>query len=275
MPSFLDLPRAANCEARSLVGERDGKILIIPLRCNSWGCIRCAARKTTVWAHRVSDAQPERMITFTKLDASRADIKLSFQQIIRDLRKEKLIVEYWGVVELHKSGEPHMHVVQRGSFIPKKLLLSIAQKHGWGWTDVRAITQGWSAARYCAKHLCHSHGRRWPGRLIRYSKKFFYTEVAQGDIKEAIKELKLSVHYGRADELARKFQRRGHEVECGEMGTDWIMGETVIAGEVIHSFVRNEKKGYLDDSLKYSTTTQYDPNLAKRSRRYKDENGLW
>lgn len=251
MASYLTLPRAPNCEARSLVGQRDGLTIIVPLRCGSWSCVRCAARKSAIWANRVAEAEPERMVTFTKLGAGRDEIRLILQQIVRDLRKAKYVFEYWGVIELHRSGHPHIHVLQKGSFIPQPVLQAICYKYGWGFSDIRRTSSGFSAAAYCGKHLCHSHGRRWPGRLIRFSKKFFTKDVAQGDLKEASREEMWTVVWGRADGIAAKYQERGQAVELGELGDDWIMGEMRTEDDIYRRYSRGENKGYTKDAKNF------------------------
>ncbi len=195
--SFLELPRAANCEQRSLVGRYDGVTLVIPLRCGSWSCIRCAARMTTLWANRVGEAKPERLITLTNIGGTREEIRLGLQHIIRRLRSEGAVFQYWGVIELHKSLKPHMHLVQHGSYIPKNLLADAARREGWGHTDIRRITSGWTATRYCAKHLCHSHGRRWDGRLIRYSRGFFPKTKKQLKEERGVSDFDWDMVFGR------------------------------------------------------------------------------
>jgi hypothetical protein len=256
MPSFLDLPRAPNCESRSLVGWLDGVCYVIPLRCGSWGCIRCAARKTAIWARRVADAEPERMMTFTKVEETRADIKYTLQQIIRDLRVMDKELQYWGVLELHKSGKPHMHLLQKGNFIAKDNFKAVVEHHGWGHADIRACKTGFSAAYYCGKHLCHSHGRRWPGRLIRYSRKFFPRQEALADDKEATAEYDFKMVHGRADCLAARHRAKGVKVEMGKLGDDWVMGEAKIGDDVIKRYSRDWKKGYAEDHPNYLSDVQ-------------------
>jgi hypothetical protein len=252
MPSFLELPRAANCESRSLVGEFNGTYYIVPLRCGSWSCIRCAARKTTIWAQRVAAAEPERMVTFTRIGSTRDEIRLGMQTVVRYLRKHKFEFEYWGVVELHVSRVPHMHIVQRGSFIPKPILAAACAAAGWGHSDIRRISEGWSAARYCAKHLCHSHGRRWDGRLVRYSRHFLKREDYASEMKIMSKEFDWSVMFGRADAINEKFVKRGLKTELAELGVDWIMNE-VRRGDIVEkTYSRNEKKGYSQSHPDYS-----------------------
>jgi hypothetical protein len=200
---------------------------------------------TTVWANRVADAKPQRMVTFTRIGQTRDDIRIGLQHILRRIRGGGFAFDYWGVVELHKSGVPHMHVVQRGNFIPKAKLAEACRKEGWGFSDIRQISEGWSAARYCSKHLCHSHGRRWNGRLIRYSRQFFPETQKQRKAAARLDGIKWEVVHGRASHITAKMRNRGQDVVCGEMGEDWIMGE-VKQGEIVElRYLRDQAKGYL------------------------------
>ncbi len=242
--SFLELPRAANCEIRSLCGFKDGHVTVAPLRCNSWGCLRCAARMTTIWANRVTEVKPERMITLTAIGETREEIRVGLQHVIRRLRLEGYDFEYWGVVELHKSLKPHMHILQKGSYIPKKALAWACKREKWGHSDIRKVTTGFSATYYCTKHLCHSHGRRWDGRLIRYSRKFFPRTKA--DELAALKDPDTTwcMVFGRADCVAEFFTKKGFAVEASPLGQDWLAGEARIGAEVEKSRFRSARMGY-------------------------------
>jgi hypothetical protein len=244
IPSFLELPRAANCEIRSLCGFKDNTVTVAPLRCNSWGCLRCAARMTTIWANRVAEVQPERMVTFTKIGGTRDEIRLGFQHIMRRLRSEGYDFEYWGVVELHISLLPHMHVVQKGSYIPKKALQWAVKREGWGHCDIRKVSSGWSATHYCAKHLCHSHGRRWDGRLIRYSRKFFPRTKADEMAELKDDSVDWAMVFGRADCVADILREKGFAVKQNDLGVDWLAGEAQVAGAVKQTRCRSGHMGY-------------------------------
>jgi hypothetical protein len=216
-----------------------------------------------MWAHRVKEAEPERMLTFTRIGEDRDSIRLGLQQVVRHIRVSGYEIQYWGVIELHESGKPHIHVLQKGSYIPKKVVVEACSKANWGFNDIRKIDNSWSATHYCAKHLCHSHGRRWAGRLIRYSKKFFCRPEAFSDDKEAAKEMAFSVVFGRADAIADKYRRSGCVVEQGDLGVDWIMGEEVVGGQVAQRYARDVKKGYNLDSLNYDNRNHVDLEIYK------------
>jgi hypothetical protein len=244
IPSFIELPRAANCEIRSLVGYKNGHVLIAPLRCNSWGCLRCSARMTTIWANRVGAAAPERMVTFTNIGETREEINLGLQHIIRRLRKENYTFEYWGVVELHKSRKPHMHLLQRGGYIPKSSLQWAVRSEGWGHCDIRKVNTGWSAVRYCAKHLCHSHGRRWNGRLIRQSRHFFAKSRTQELAESKDPDISWAMVWGRADCVTKILHDQGFVVTQSALGEDWLQGEMKEGTTVQQTRRRSNQMGY-------------------------------
>jgi hypothetical protein len=206
---------------------------------------------TTLWSQRVAAAEPQRMVTFTRIGENRNQIRLGLQTLVRYLRKQRIEFEYWGVIELHKSGLPHMHLVQHGSFVPKPLLAGACAAAGWGHSDIRVVSAGWSAARYCAKHLCHSHGRRWDGRLIRYSRKFFTEPRVSEEYKLESLGYGWRMEFGRADSVAMGYEDVGCVVEVGDLGVDWIQGETMIGKDVAVKYARDDKKGYLRESAGY------------------------
>lgn len=171
-------------------------------------------------------------MTMTNIGETREEINLGLQHVIRRLRGCGYEIEYWGVVELHKSMRPHMHLVQRGSYIPKKAFNWAVRAEGWGHNDIRKVTTGWSAARYCAKHLCHSHQRRWPGRLIRFSRGFLLDQEERLAREQAKSDMAWHMVFGRADCVTGILQSKGFEVEMAPLGDDVLMGERPnVAGE--------------------------------------------
>lgn len=218
---------------------------VLPLWCSSWKCERCSRRMTALWAQRVAAAKPERMLTFTWCGGTRGEIRLGLQQVIRDLRKKGFKIEYWGVVELHKKGDPHMHLLQRGSYIPIKALQYWCKVHGWGFTHIDKIDSTWSATWYCSKHLCHSHGRRWDGRLIRYSRGFFPETRVEARKRRGGDEYEWEVVFGRADDIALGFRERGVDAESGDLGLDYIMGEVEPSEATEVRYARDVGKGYV------------------------------
>jgi hypothetical protein len=213
---------------------------------------------TAVWVTKIGAAKPQRFVSFTSIGDTRIDIRLGLQHLMRDLRKgvsasvnltpdfgrdgapvhrqlskkfnatksgRAYRFEYFGTVELHKSGMAHMHLLQKGDFIPNGYLEKIAAKNGWGFSDIRAIGGEAWRHRYVMKHLAHSHGRRWEGRLIRYSRGFFDKARVEVQPGEPGERRRWEFVMGRADRVADDARADGWSVAVGDMGVDWEMGE--------------------------------------------------
>jgi len=212
---------------------------------------------TAIWVQRIADAKPERFITFTSVGADRLAIRTGLQHLVRDIRagaatggriapqrassgtlihrqlskkferhgnQSKFKLEYFGTVELHKSGVAHLHLLQKGDFIPNGYLEKISAKNGWGFTDIRAIGGETWRHRYVMKHLAHSHGRRWDGRLIRYSRGFFPPKSESLAASEDDELRAWSFYLGTAASYAEEFREMGLPVKLGAVGVDWNMG---------------------------------------------------
>jgi len=218
---------------------------VVPLRCGSWECQRCAARMATMWTARVVKAKPERFVTYTRIGRDRHEVRAGLQHNVRDLRALGFDFQYWGVVELHKSGVPHMHCVCKGSYLPQDVVKDCAVFNGWGeCTDIRQIRNEVAVSAYCVKHLCHSHGRRWPGRLIRYSRGFFpqLPVDATGGVKND--EVEWTMCFGRADAVSAALTGEGFTVEQRPLGDDLLHGEYKVRGECVHEVPRSRAMGY-------------------------------
>lgn len=238
------------------MGIGHGQIYITPLRCGSWSCRRCAARNTAIWANRVSEVPCERFVTFTKIGKTRPEINYGLQHIIRDFRRAGLVFEYWGVIELHVSGVPHMHCIQSGSYMPMKIFKGIITRNGWGHSDIRRVKNPFEQAWYCAKHLCHSHGRRWDGRLVRYSRHFFPETAKARRAAKADPAIKWQLEFGRAELLVQEAYKQGVNVVTTEMGVDWLEGEKRVKDQVIRSIPRESSMGYCGKGINWRTLVE-------------------
>ena len=98
-----------------------------------------------------------RLITLTHSPAAQAaglDIKISFTKLIARMRYRGLMGGYLKVVEYTRGGQPHIHMVYRGSFLSQVLLSAWWFKiHRSAIVDIRAIRQPEKAAAYIAKYL--------------------------------------------------------------------------------------------------------------------------
>lgn len=162
-----------------------------PLRCDRWTCKHCADDKAIRWGTFIQKAEPNIMLTLTRpahehrliyylttdQDEQRRRIAKDMAELFKIIRRHKApALQYWGVLAPHQSGVLHAHLLLQSPFIPRKWLSARAAAVGWGTTHISTINRGWSAGRYCAKHLTGERARQRPGR-IRYSHNFFPQEV--------------------------------------------------------------------------------------------------
>lgn len=237
-------PRASNCGAHSLLLHLNNQYYVFSLRCKSWGCPHCAKLNADMWAARVSLQPCERFLTLTDLGETRASVSARVTELFRRIRKLGIKFEYWGMVELHKSGLPHWHSICHGDFIPPLVLKWLCRESGIGHTDIRKITSGRGAAYYCVKHLGHAHQRRWTGRQVRYSRGFFINKESwDGGISNS-DQGEWEMVFGRARFVAEKMNELGYKTELVNDDLDFIVGDVVRDGEIIKSASRTSEMGF-------------------------------
>lgn len=104
---------------------------------------------------------PERLITLTcdhkrfrnPYEAMDHMLK-AWPKLLTLIRKKFGSFEYLKVWELHKSGYPHIHMMQRGKFIPQKWLSAAWDRLGCGSiVDIRKIYKQDCAGKYLVKYL--------------------------------------------------------------------------------------------------------------------------
>lgn len=142
------LQRAPDCCRGAIVGidKLNGRIAVIPAACHRWACPACAQRKAAQIYERLSRAKPERHITLTCDPAlhegplAALDVmKQSLRKLAHQLRNPPprpdgaprwgpFDFEYCAIWERHKSGYPHVHLAQHGSYIPQALISKLWRK---------------------------------------------------------------------------------------------------------------------------------------------------
>ena len=166
--------RAAMAQSRRLCGRGaivglapdSGKAIVIPATCKSWACPKCRPLKISHWSKIVQAGKPERFITLT-IDTSRfgspraaalAAVK-AWKTLVHAIRRKCASFQYVRFFELHKSGWPHLHIVQRGSYIPQAWLSNLWDKLGMGKViDIRRVYHPAKAAHYMTKYVAKSAG---------------------------------------------------------------------------------------------------------------------
>lgn len=156
---------------------------IYPIRCKCWTCNFCARKNLGKLIKQIEANRPERFITLTCkrqmletplmcYDRHRGQIRKLFDKVRRKFGP----CEYAVFCELHHSGFPHWHILQRGAFIPQRWLSAEWEKMtGSRIVDIRRCGDSREAARYVTKYVtksihCHRLDPRF--RIVTFSKHF-------------------------------------------------------------------------------------------------------
>lgn len=151
------------CREAVLVNHEQHRAEAHVLYCRSWRCPVCQPKRRAEVLRLIEAGLPERLITLTTTpdrledaDARARNLVKAWREIVR--RFEKLHpgkkIQYLAVLEATKKGEPHMHIVQRGGFIPQKWLSEQLEELVGAWNaDIRYIYNPAKAGRYVAKYL--------------------------------------------------------------------------------------------------------------------------
>ncbi len=172
------------CGFGSIVGSLPDKsdMITIPVRCKSWTCKTCAPRKCRAILARLLRGNPERDITLTMRasvpgsprDQARA-MKRAWSSLATKCRRVFGEFEYAVVFELTKKGTPHMHILQRGTYIPVAWLKREWTKHGLGHiVHIQKIRHQGHAAVHAVKYLGKCFGQTAqaiaPLHVVQFSK---------------------------------------------------------------------------------------------------------
>lgn len=167
----------------------DDSITITPVRCKKWTCPRCGPILARIWAKRIGDAKPQRMLTLTcdhkrfpHPQAAYEAMKRALPRLFRLIRSDIGPMEYALVWEIHEDGYPHLHMAHRGRYIPQKWLSRTWDNLGLGpIVDIRQVKTAKGAAAYMAKYMCKTVAAGKDGirlsRVIQASRRFFERSV--------------------------------------------------------------------------------------------------
>ncbi len=161
-----------------------GHYILWPVRCKRWSCPFCARKKIGRLAHRVEDAQPNRLLTLT-LDPSRYESpRHAFDQtrrrvpeLFRSLRPKFGPIEYLRVTEITRKGWPHYHCLIRSGFLPHACVRDRWKDlTGAQIVDLRQVQRSFSAYSYLVKYLAKMHHLGWTERHLSFTRNFFPPE---------------------------------------------------------------------------------------------------
>lgn len=125
--------------------------------CKKWTCSTCGPAKVHQLTALAVAARPERFVTLSRVAP---DLKITYrrlQTLSKALRRRDYTWEYLAVPERHQNGFWHLHILQRGDFIPQRVLSERAESAGMGRVvHIRKVSEGDQAARYLSKYLAKS-----------------------------------------------------------------------------------------------------------------------
>lgn len=172
------------CNSSIIVHDEGWRKHAVGLRCRSWNCKSCAPERKRELIAKAIAGQPQRALTLTSRraegqtpeQAARA-LSRAFRLIIKRTRRKygANSFEFIAVFEATKLGWPHLHVLQRGSFIPQEQLSAWMQElidSPVVWIEY--LHNPKHAARYMAKYIGKAPGKF--GTLKRYWQSKSYDE---------------------------------------------------------------------------------------------------
>jgi len=168
----------------TIVKVKAENLTALRLRCKSWNCPDCSKMRRKKLIAEAMEGKPTRFITLTvnpnwfDSPEDRAARLVKAWRLVRRrflALKSNNKLEFLAVFELTKKGEPHLHIVARGSFIPQKWLSKQMQKEmGAPIVDVRSVKGSKEVAKYVSKYISKRNIKI--GSLKRYWRSIKYLE---------------------------------------------------------------------------------------------------
>lgn len=181
----------------------EGTGVVVPMLCGKYKCKYCGPRRVEMWRSLIEAAEPERFITLTGVGKTLAEVGRVATTMVQRLRRQGYTFEYCMTFERHKNGRFHIHMLQKGDYIPQKFLSDCLRSATHGSSYVvhiarcRPGTAGY-VTKYCTKVLTESEvGSRADGtqarvNRVRYSRGFFPspTKILKDELRAAAAEKK-------------------------------------------------------------------------------------
>jgi len=152
------------CTKSGVIVKLDGlHVVAFPIQCNSWNCPDCAKQRRRKLINEALKGNPTRFITLTVNpawfdgpDDRAAKLAKAWRLVVAAYRhrwpgRES---EYLAVFEATQKGEPHLHIVWRGAWMPQKWLSHQMEKRmGAPVVDVRRIRDKKKVPEYVTKYI--------------------------------------------------------------------------------------------------------------------------
>lgn len=150
------------CGEQCVVKRESEGLIAASLKCRSWLCPDCTDQRKARLTAEAIGGQPTTFLTLTtrrrvgvRPEVAALEISHAWRLLrLRIMRKKKLdSLPFLAVIEAHKSGWPHLHILLRAPYLHQKWLvflwLSITKSRG---VTIQRITDKGRVAGYCAKY---------------------------------------------------------------------------------------------------------------------------
>lgn len=173
----------------TIVKVKDGKLTAIKMTCRSWSCSSCAKDRARGLIAEAKKGKPQRFITLTvnpswfdspeerarRLVAAWRLVRRRFLKLHPNAK-----CEFIAVFEKTKLGEPHLHICQRGAYIPQRWLSKqMEELIGAKIVDISYIRDQKKVALYVAKYLGKEPHQF--GSLKRYWRSLKYLAISKAE----------------------------------------------------------------------------------------------
>lgn len=151
------------CREWSLVKNEAEIRRLRPLYCRSWSCDVCAPLRRRQLMAACAGGVPNRFITLTVNprigETPETRLRLlarAWRVTVQRLRRRYIgkTIDYFAIVEETKAGEPHLHILFRGPFVPQAYLSQcMGEIIDSPIVDIRAIKSQKHVINYVAKYI--------------------------------------------------------------------------------------------------------------------------
>jgi len=201
----------------TIVKHQNGVVRAIKISCRSWSCNDCSKMRRKQLIAEAKEGKPSRFITLTcnpnwfNSPEERAQKMVEAWRTVRRrflaLSKNN-VLEFLAVFELTARGEPHLHIVTRGSFIKQAWLSEqMRELMGAPIVDIRSVENSKKVAEYVSKYISKRNIKI--GTLKRYWRSLKYLTVSRAELRR--QRNKGATFYILNDhlwELCRELERR-------------------------------------------------------------------
>lgn len=174
------------CGKRAALGMTKGGSglfkVVTSLKCNSWQCEECRKKLSKKWIRKINPQKVERFITLT-VDTKRfpdrgqalKQLYRAYKHLVQAIRRRNKNWEYFSVIEFTQNDWPHLHILQRGSYVEEGWVSKKWDEYGMGIiVEIQAVWGQGAVKHYLTKYMSkEGQSLFYHLRKVRFSRGFF------------------------------------------------------------------------------------------------------